>query len=457
LSPLFSARASESPVLLLSGDSPLHQDSMGAFQELDQISISKPLTRFSSRPQTVEQISVDLAKAIKIARSGRPGPVHLALPFDLLNMQVSTSAGHSNEQFERDINTPKVQIIEQMAKILDSAQRPVIFTGPMLNKTRAGTMILALEKNLGIAVISMESPRGLNDPALGNLKRILAKADVILFLGKAVDFTVNFGQPPAFHPDCQFLTIDPEQAVLEQAKRVLADKLLISHQADADEATKALLQYRAQPTDRHEDWRNEINLACASRSFLSDPVSSSTAMHPATLCQSVQRALESSTNPVLISDGGEFGQWVQATIAAEKRIINGPAGAIGGGICYAIAAKISNPENSIFVLMGDGTAGFHLSEFETAIRQGVAFIAVIGNDSRWNAEYQIQLREYGPDRLSGCELGETRYDQVVSSLGGYGEFVDKPEQLDAALARAIDSQLPACINVKIEGLPAPTA
>jgi len=457
LSPLYSARASESPVLLLSGDSPLHQDSMGAFQELDQISISKPLTRFSSRPQTVEQISDDLAKAIRIARSGRPGPVHLALPFDLLSMEFSPQAGHSNEQFEREINAPKAQVIEQIANILDSAQRPVIFTGPMLNKTRAGAMIIALEENLGIPVISMESPRGLNDPALGNLKGVLGKADVILFLGKAVDFTVNFGQPPAFHPSCRFLAIDPEQALLEQAKRALNDKLLISHQADADEATKALSRYRAQQSHRHEDWRNEITGACASRPYLGNPGSSSTAIHPAILCQSVQRALESSSNPVLISDGGEFGQWVQATIAAEKRIINGPAGAIGGGICYAIAAKISNPENSVFVLMGDGTAGFHLSEFETAIRQGAAFVAVIGNDSRWNAEYQIQLREYGSDRLSGCELGETRYDQVVSSLGGYGEFVDKPEQLDAALARAIDSQLPACINVQIEGLPAPVA
>jgi len=84
LSPLYSARASESPVLLLSGDSPLHQDSMGAFQELDQVAISKPLTKFSSRPQTADAILTDLAKAISIARSGRKGPVHLALPFDLI-------------------------------------------------------------------------------------------------------------------------------------------------------------------------------------------------------------------------------------------------------------------------------------------------------------------------------------------------------------------------------------
>jgi acetolactate synthase-1/2/3 large subunit len=88
---------------------------------------------------------------------------------------------------------------------------------------------------------------------------------------------------------------------------------------------------------------------------------------------------------VLVCDGSEFGQWAQAAVSAENRIINGLAGAIRGGICYAIVARLYNPDSSVFVLMGDGTAGFHLSEFETAIRYSVSFVAVIGNDSRWNA------------------------------------------------------------------------
>jgi len=455
LSPLYSARASESPVLLLSGDSPLHQDSMGAFQELDQVAISKPLTKFSSRPQTVDEISTDLAKAIRIARSGRKGPVHLALPFDLLNSEISIDKGDFIKQAGRQEKTPEIQVIEKIANTLNSAERPLVLTGPALNKTRSGSLLSKLQENLAVPIIPMESPRGLKDPALGNLGGILEKADVVLFLGKTVDFTVNFGQPPAFHPACQFLAIDSEQASLDQAKRALNNRLVISHQADADVAANALAEYSTQRTDKHEDWSNKVARACTSRSCLSTTEGSSTAMHPATLCQSVQRALDLCVDPVLISDGGEFGQWVQATISADRRIINGPAGAIGGGLCYAIAAKVSHPESCVFVLMGDGTSGFHLSEFETAVRYGVSFVAIIGNDSRWNAEYQIQLREYGERRLVGCELGNTRYDQVVGALGGYGEYVDKPEQLDSALSRAIDSQLPACINVQIEGFPAP--
>ncbi len=456
LSPLYSARASESPVLLLSGDSPLHQDSMGAFQELDQISISKPLTKFSRRPRTVDDISTDLAKAIRIARCGRPGPVHLALPFDLLCAETSKDVGEFLKQAKREENTPETQVIEHIANSLDAAKRPLILTGPTLNQTRAGAMVSQLQENLGVPVITMENPRGLKDPALGNLGEILGKADTVLFLGKAIDFTVNFGQSPTFHPTCRFHLIDPEQALLEQAKRALANQLVISHKADADAAAKALAQCPVTRTDKHEDWRNKVTRACASRPSLSRPESSSTAVHPVTLCQSVQRVLELADDPVLICDGGEFGQWAQAITRAERRIINGLAGAIGGGICYAVAAKISRPESSVFVLMGDGTAGFHLSEFETAIRYGAPFVAIIGNDSRWNAEYQIQLREYGTQRLIACELAETRYDQVVRSLGGYGEFVDHPEQLGGALERAIKSDLPACINVRIEGLPAPT-
>lgn len=457
LSPLFSARASESPVLLISGDSPLIQDSMGAFQELDQISISKPLTKLSLRSQSVDEIPADLAKAISVARSGRMGPVHLALPFDILRSEGSNQIDFSIKQAARQESTPDAQVIEQIANRLQSAERPVILVGPALNRSRASAMISALQESLAVPVIPMESPRGLKDPALGALEAVLGKADVVLLLGKAVDFTANFGQSPAFHPSCQFFAINADNHFLEQAKRALSDRLVTNHQADADLAAIALSQCSAHRADRHKDWRHEVSNACSTRSYSSRTENSTAAIHPASLCQTVQRILESSSNPVLISDGGEFGQWVQATMSANTRIINGPAGAIGGGICYAVAAKISNPESSVFVLMGDGTAGFHLSEFETAIRYRVPFVAIIGNDSRWNAEYQIQLREYGADRLIESELEESRYDQVVSSLGGYGEFVDSPDQLEGALQRAINSQLPACINVRIDGLPAPTA
>jgi acetolactate synthase-1/2/3 large subunit len=106
--------------------------------------------------------------------------------------------------------------------------------------------------------------------------------------------------------------------------------------------------------------------------------------------------------------------------------------------------------------MGDGTAGFHFAEFETAVRNKLPFVAVIGHDAQWNAEVQLQLKKYGEDRLIGCALDETRYDLVVQGLGGHGEYVTDPADLDAAIKRAVDSGMPACVNVRIEGLPAPS-
>jgi acetolactate synthase-1/2/3 large subunit len=106
--------------------------------------------------------------------------------------------------------------------------------------------------------------------------------------------------------------------------------------------------------------------------------------------------------------------------------------------------------------MGDGTVGFQFSEFETAVREKLPFVVVIGNDRCWNAEHQIQLRDYGPERLIGCQLSDARYDLAVVGLGGHGEYVTDPNELDDALSRALHSGLPACVNVRIKGLPAPT-
>jgi acetolactate synthase-1/2/3 large subunit len=105
--------------------------------------------------------------------------------------------------------------------------------------------------------------------------------------------------------------------------------------------------------------------------------------------------------------------------------------------------------------MGDGTFGFHPAEIDTAVRYGLPFLLVVGNDARWNAEYQIQLRSYGPERAVGCELLPTRYDQVCTAFGGHGETVTDAGELLAAARRALASGKPACLNVMIEGLPAP--
>ena len=174
-----------------------------------------------------------------------------------------------------------------------------------------------------------------------------------------------------------------------------------------------------------------------------------------TLCRTIDRTLREAEKPLFICDGGEIGQWGQCLVGTPRRIINGVAGSIGAAIPFALGARAADPQATIIALSGDGAFGFHMAEFDTAVRYGLAFVAVIGNDAAWNAEHQIQLRSYGTQRAHGRELLPTRYDEVVKALGGHGEFVTTADQLLPALERAIRSGKPACVNVLVPRVAAP--
>ena len=122
----------------------------------------------------------------------------------------------------------------------------------------------------------------------------------------------------------------------------------------------------------------------------------------------------------------------------------------------ALAARLAHPDRTVIATLGDGTFGYHALELDTAIRYGLPIVAVVGNDARWNAEYQLQVQHYGAARTVGCELLPSRYDRLVEALGGHGEYVGRPDELEAAMARAVASGRAACVNVAIEGVAAPT-
>jgi acetolactate synthase-1/2/3 large subunit len=173
------------------------------------------------------------------------------------------------------------------------------------------------------------------------------------------------------------------------------------------------------------------------------------------VARALREAMLGSAAAVFVSDGGEFGQWAQAVVSASSRVINGPSGAIGGGVPFALGARAARPGSTVFLTIGDGSFGYHAIEIDTAVRCGLPFVAVVGNDAAWNAEYQIQLRKYGEDRLYGCELLPTRYDLLAEALGGHGEHVTNEAQLRPALDRAVASGRPACVNVHIQRAGAP--
>ncbi|HET9469543.1 MAG TPA: thiamine pyrophosphate-dependent enzyme, partial [Usitatibacter sp.] len=178
-------------------------------------------------------------------------------------------------------------------------------------------------------------------------------------------------------------------------------------------------------------------------------------LHPVQACRPLQALFNAHPEAVMVADGGEFGQWAQACVAAPHRVINGMAGSIGAAIPFAVAARAARPGAPVIAFLGDGTFGFHPAEIDTAVRYDLPFIAIVGNDARWNAEYRIQVRDYGADRARGCDLLPTRYDEVAKGFGGHGELVTDPRELLPAARRAMQSGKPAVLNVMIDGLPAP--
>ena len=457
IAPLYSAMRSESPVLLISGDSSVAEDGMGAFQEMDQVAITRPLTKLSCRPVTAQELASMVDDAVSTAFSGRRGPVHLALPFDLLSREtgIELSPEVRGEKISAQLDAAQ---LEKVAMLLAQARKPVVLAGAAAARRAVLGDWQALAAKLQAPVMPMESPRGLKDPSIGRFAELLPASDLLVLAGKPLDFTLGFGRSNVLGSQ-PVVVLDPDAAVLDRARRLLGERLALAVQCDAAAFLQTVAQKvgdeRAMPN--RAAWIAEVNAAIAARDLPAPSGSAKGGISPRELCEQVQRQLEGLAEAILVCDGGEFGQWAQAFCRAPVRIINGTSGAIGGGICYAIAAKIAQPQATVIALMGDGSSGFHFMEFDTAVRENAPFVAVIGNDLRWNAEHLIQLRTYGPDRFVGCELAASaRYHDAAAALGGFGADVQSREGLDGALQAAIASKLPACVNVTIAGQPAPT-
>lgn len=452
---LTTAQCAEAPVLLLSGHAPTGELGRGAFQELAQAELAAPVTKASTMSTRADRLGHDIADAIATARSGRTGPVHLSLPSDLLEAKLDDDPGlyPAKSALARRQTALSGADVRTVWDLIRTARRPLLLAGPMLCTPQGRAALRAASEQLGVPVVGMESPRGINDPCLGAFTDVLKQADLIVLLGKPHDFTLRFCEPPFVHAAAQFIVIDPDAALVARVRREKGARVAFAAEADA---AAVLAQLDGVPPHAAADWRREVAAAITHRpaSWATDSGSDGK-IHPAALMRAVQQSLGKNPNSVFISDGGEIGQWAQACVAAPRRVINGVAGSIGAALPFALAARVVEKTAPIVTVMGDGTFGFHMAEIETAVRHALPFVCVVGNDARWNAEHQIQLREYGAARAHSCGLAATRYDRVAEALGGHGAFVTAPDEIAPALERAIASGKPAVVNVMIEGLPAP--
>ena len=453
---LCTPQASEMPMVLLSGHAPTSELGRGSFQELPQAEMAATVTKAAWMAESAHTVGHELALAIQIAASGRPGPVHLSLPSDVLEEIVDDTPDIWPEAGNFLPNTQPLSDVAADAAIaaMEAAEQPIILVGPHLCTAPGRAAQRALEAKLGVPVVGMESPRGLNDPCLGAFAEELQKADLLVLLGKPLDFTLKFGDTPAVDADCQFVVIDPDIELIERASLSKGARLIHNAIADSMPAARTLTE-RGRSVGNAE-WCTAVHAAIEHRPDAWKEITGEEgALHALDFCRGVQSFLASHPSHVLIMDGGEIGQWSQANLDNERRITNGVAGSIGAATPFALAARVAEQNDPVLTIMGDGTFGFHMAEFDTAVRNGIPFVAVVGNDACWNAEHQIQIRDYGENRAHACELLPARYDQVVEAMGGYGEHVTRAEDVAGAIERAYASGKPACVNVMIQSVAAP--
>ncbi|MDO9498856.1 thiamine pyrophosphate-binding protein [Falsiroseomonas sp.] len=453
---LCTALAGEVPVLLLSGHAPLADLGNGAFQELPQAALAAPLSKASWAAQTAAGLAEDVARAFGIALGGRPGPVHLSLPTDVLEAKVADAPVPENGAFARSAMPLGAETALLVAQAVAAAARPLLIAPPALCTPSGFAAMAALEASSGLPVVPMQSARGLADPTLGAFAEVLAEADLVVLIGKAMDFTLKFGRSPATAAGCSWIVLEPEGALVARAQRLVEDRLVFAAVADAAASVAALASVM-RPVAAQSTWADRVREAVAWRPAEWAALAGAPAgpIRSATLGHAVNAAV-AAHGATFVCDGGEIGQWGMSLVRAGTRMVNGVAGAIGVGIPFAIGARAAKPQPTL-ALMGDGSFGFHMAELDTAARHGLPFVAVVGNDSRWNAEHQIQVRDYGANRAHGCDLAPgTRYDLIATALGGHGETVDQARDLAPALDRAFASGKPAVVNVVLDAQPAPT-
>ncbi|HEX5164582.1 MAG TPA: thiamine pyrophosphate-binding protein [Thermomicrobiales bacterium] len=428
------AMSMELPILLLSGASPAGQRGLGAFQELDQRTIASAVCKGSVELSPHDPIG-SVLDAWSMAVSDIPGPVHLSLPSDVLaapdDRERPNLPDPATWRFDEEIT----RRLDEMAAALSKAERPLVIARPSIGRPSRDASLLGLTGALGIGPIVTESPRGLSDLKYSEIFARLRESDCLLTIGPA-DFSAGFLAEATIGNPRDVLLIDAPgdptprradhlhvRAPTSQAVRYLAGRV-IRHQPVADDWA-ALWPIPAPTPAPPQTWGP---------------------MHPLAVSEALRAVLQ--PEDVVILDGGEFCQWIRYGLRdlPNRLLWNGKLGAIGGSIPMAIGAATVAKAGRVYVLLGDGSAGYHLSEFETAAREHLRFTAIIGNDARWAAEWHMQIERYGPDSTFSTSLTAARYDLAAHGFGGVGVLVDEPNALRGALETALESPTATCIN-----------
>ena len=463
---LANAMHSGSPLLSISGSAELNELGRGAMQEIDQVGMALPTTKGAWMVTSANRIPDMVAHAARVAYSGRRGPVHLTIPVDVQQQEISLDDVNFYPSSEYRSTAPVVASDEQVravVEILKGASKPLIIVGSAGAYSQSGEALENLIETTRVPLMTEGDARGLVsdahpycygffDSGLNQAAKLLREADVVVLLGRKQDLIVGYAMAPVVSLEATVIQIDPSEAEIGRNRGVgvgiVGDISAVAQQL-ADEAAKH--SWSDLP------WLKKLQLArSAQEETLNSLGEGDDRMHAMQVFKEVRRHL--GPDDFLTFDGGDFCHFGRAhlpALAPHRWWYVSTLGMLGSSLPTAIAAKVAYPDSRVFAFTGDGAFGFNGMEFDTAVRHNLPVVGIMGNDSAWGIDRQIQMGVYG--KTVATDLLPTRYDQVVRGLGGHGELVESLEELPSALERAIKLERPALLNVQVQNAISPRA
>ncbi|MBU2515045.1 thiamine pyrophosphate-binding protein [bacterium] len=447
---IVNAQMDNAPLVVITGTAARRDWKRGALQDISQADLIKSSVKWHSLCHDINRIPEYLSEAFRFAVSGRPGPVLLELPPDILGTKtreeavVSAQSGCVSYKVQ-----PEESLLQKAAELINKAEKPLIIGGSGCNgcghelrelaeKTETPFILL----NTGRGVIADDHPLSIWDGGMSSLLAAMPMADVVIALGIRFNWLLMFGE---MFPQAKMVRVDIEPTEINRNR--IADVGLVG---DMRLTLAQLLKYLN--SKKLGNWREELRSAYMpmAQEEIALKEKASHPIQPVRLVSQVQKAV--GDNALFLVDGGDASYFGATGFTAKSEAsVFSPAGGLfgclGTGVPFGIGAKLANPDKTVVVFNGDGSFGLNAMEFDTAVRHKIPFICIICNDQAWGMIKHGQEMTYGSDRVVASELGVVHYEKVVEALGGYGELVDKDEDIIPAIHRAVQSGKPACINV----------
>lgn len=448
LTGLATAHSNGSPVIAVSGAPAQLMRHRVVFQDLDQAAMAAPAAKWVHTVTSAAQIPFALGRAYTESATGRMGVTHLTIPVDCF--RATTAAPLPAPRLTTTPCTPNVAPLLQRLK---AARRPVVIGGSGLWWADAGAALNEFLERSQLPYYDVTMARGLApsrgyaDPALNPAcVELFRQADLVLVLGKRIDYRLAMGGPRLFSPTADFLQVDIHAAELGN-NRPLALGLHADVRSVLEACNAKLGKWTAPNWVPPSAWPAELDALAAAHA--SDKV-----LHPASFFAEVRRTLPA--DPLISWDGGDFVHWGRCTLPARHPggwLRLGPMATIGAALPNAIALQMHRPKQPVLMVTGDGSFGFYIAELDTAVRYRLPLVIIVGNDGGWGLERELQGELLGS--TVACELRRTRYDQVAKGFGCGGENITKLSQVGPALTRAFASPVPYVLNVNVQGARSP--